>query len=116
MLELWLALAAVAMVGLFGVVAALTPSIVTAVGLTTLLLGLALALPTGLWYHVVLYRFVSARTTLPRAWWVSPSGLHRHLTPAEQRHIAPWYRLGGVGFILSLSGGLAAIAGLLLGR
>jgi len=28
--------------------------------------------------------------------------------------VRPWFRLGGIGFALSLAGGLAAMAGLLL--
>jgi hypothetical protein len=46
---------------------------------------------------------------------MSPSVLHIHLTDVERRRINLWYRLGGVGFVLSVVGGLAAIAGLLLG-
>jgi len=46
---------------------------------------------------------------------MSPSELHVHLTDAERRRIYQWYRSGGVGFVLSVVGGLAAIAGLLLG-
>ena len=103
MLEITLVLIAVAAVGLIGFVA------------TTLTLHLTAAI--GLvWYHVLLYRFVSAKIPLPRKWWLSPATLHRHLTDAEQRRIRPWYRTGGVGFVLSVVGGLTAIAGLLLER
>jgi len=35
---------------------------------------------------------------------------------AGRRRIRPWYRLGGIGFVLSVVGGLAAIAGLLMAR
>ena len=82
----------------------------------TLVLGLVVGVPTGFWYHVVLYRIVSARIAVPRRWWLSPSALHVHLTGAEQRRIWLWYRLGGIGFVLSVAGGLAAIAGLLMAR
>ncbi len=117
MLETTLVLIAVVSVGLIGFVATMfTPHLMTAIGLGTLLLGLGLGVPTGFWYHVTLYRFVSARTPLPRKWWLSPSDLHRHLTDAEQRRINLWYRIGGAGFVLSVVGGLTAIAGLLLGR
>jgi hypothetical protein len=113
MLETTLVLLAVVTVALVGLV---TPGLMTAVGLGTLLLGLVMGLPTGLWYHVILYRYVSLKVPLPRTWWLSPSELHRHLTDAEQRRIAPWYRIGGVGFVLCVLGGLAAMAGLLLAR
>jgi hypothetical protein len=117
MLEITLVLIAVVAAGLVGFLATILSShLLTAIGLSTLLLGLALGVPTGFWYHVILYRFVSTRIPLPRRWWLSPSDLHRHLTDAEQRRIKPWYRIGGVGFVLSVAGGLAAIAGLLTER
>ena len=117
MLEITLVLLAVVVVGLGGVIGSMfTPRIVTATGLGMLILGLAVGIPTGFWYHVVLYRLASAKVRLSRAWWLSPSALHRHLTDGEQRRITPWYRIGGVGFVLSVAGGLAAIAGLLMER
>ena len=64
----------------------------------------------------VLYRIVLAKIAVPRKRWLSPSDLHVHLTDAEQRRIRLWYRLGGIGFVLSVAGGLAAIAGLLMAR
>jgi hypothetical protein len=117
MLELMLVVGGVAAVGLIGfVAAALTPSLVTATGLGVLLLGLALGLPTGFWYHVILYRLVSARNPVPRTWWLSPARLHPGLTRDEERRIAPWYRIGGVGFLLAVAGGLTAIASVLAQR
>jgi len=114
-LEITLVLLAVVSVGLVGVlVTVLTPSLVTVVAMATMGLGLVVGVPTGFWYHVVLYRVVSPKVRLPRGWWMSPSALHVHLTDAEQRRINLWYRLGGVGFVLSVVGGLVAIAGLLL--
>jgi len=117
MAELALVLMGVAAMGLVALAAAtLTPELMAGIGLGTLLLGLALGLPTGLWYHVILFRFVSAKIPLPRGWWLAPSNLHGHLTAVEQRRIQPWYRIGGVGFVLCVVGGATAIAGLLLGR
>ena len=84
--------------------------------LGALLLGLAVGVPTGFWYHVMLYRLVSRKIPVPRRWWLSPSGLHVHLTDVEQRRIKPWNRLGGIGFVLSVVGGLAAIAAMLMAR
>jgi len=117
MLELALVLTAVVAVGSIGIVAALlTPGLIAEVGIGVLILGLLIGVPTGFWYHVILYRFLSARMPVPRAWWVSPSSLHHHLAEAERSRIRPWYLIGGAGFILSVVGGLVAIAGLLLGR
>jgi hypothetical protein len=113
MVEITLVLVALAAVGLFGVA---TPGLVATIGLGALFLGLALGVPTGFWYHVILYRCVSAKIPLPRRWWLSPAALHRHLAVAEARRISRWNRIGGAGFVLCLVGGVAAIAGLLLGR
>lgn len=115
MIEGALVVIAIVSVGLVGFLAAVPPaSLATAGGLGILLLGLLIGVPSGLWYHVALYRLVSARMSLPRTWWLSPSSLHRHLTDEERRQIARWYRVGGVGFVLCLAGGLAAIGSLLI--
>src|ERR1700675_2333772 len=117
MLEATLVLTAIVAVGLAVLLATvLTIPVMIMVALGALLLGLVVGVPTGFWYHVVLYRSVSARIAVPRRWWLSPSALHVHLTDAEQRRIWLWYRLGGIGFVLSVVGGLAAIAGLLMAR
>jgi hypothetical protein len=117
MLETTLVLLAVVAIGCVGLFATVfTSTLVTVLGLATLLLGLAVGVPTGFWYHVILYRSVSKKMRLPRQWWLSPSRLHRHLTGAEQRRIDPWYRIGGVGFALSVAGGLVAIIALLMAR
>jgi hypothetical protein len=116
-LETGLVLGAVAAVGLVVLLATVfTASVMIMLALGALVVGLVVGVPTGFWYHVVLYRIVSARIAVPRTWWLSPSALHVHLTDAERRRIWLWYRLGGIGFVLSVAGGLAAIAGLLMAR
>ena len=117
MFEITLVVVVLAAVGLAAFLATiLTPHLVAALGLGTLLLGLLLGVPTGFWYHVILYRCLQARIPLPRRWWVSPADLHSHLAEAERRPIRPWYRIGGVGFVLCVLGGLAAIAGVFMDR
>lgn len=117
MLETTLVLGAVAAVGLVVLLATVfTAPVMIMLAVGALLLGLVVGVPTGFLYHVVLYRIVSAKIAVPRRWWLSPSALHVHLTGAEQRRIWLWYRLGGIGFVLSVVGGLAAIAGLLMAR
>lgn len=117
MLEATLVLTAVVAVGLVVLLATvLTAPVMIMLTLGTLVLGLVVGVPTGFWYHVLLYRIVSARIAVPRKWWLSPSALHVHLTDVEHRRIRLWYRLGGIGFVLSVAGGLAAIAGLLMAR
>ena len=117
MLEATLVLAAIGAVGLVLLLAALlSPPVLIVGAIGVLFLGLVVGVPTGFWYHVVLYRIVSAKIPVPRRWWLSPSALHVHLTDPEERRIRLWYRLGGIGFMLSMVGGLAAIAALLILR
>ena len=114
MLEVAFVLAAVAAVGLLVLSATLfSLRLLALLGLATLAAGLLLGVPTGFWYHVVLYRIVAAKRRLPPRWWLSPSDLHAGLTHAEQRRIQRWYRLGGAGFVLCIVGGVVAIASLL---
>jgi hypothetical protein len=117
MLEMTLVIAALVSVGLVVLISTLlTPPVMIMLALGTLVVGLVVGVPTGFWYHVMLYRIVSRKVRVPRTWWLSPSALHVHLTDAEERRIKPWYRLGGIGFVLSVVGGLAAIAGMLMER
>jgi hypothetical protein len=113
--EIALVLATIVAVGFLGFLATiLTPRIMTTIGLVTLALGLLVGVPTGFWYHVLLYRVLSIRITLPPKWWWSPVDLHPHLTEQELARLKPWFTIGGIGFVLSVVGGLAAIAGLLV--
>lgn len=115
MAELVLVLLGLLLVGALGLLASiLTPGLLAEGGLWTLAAGLALGLPTGFWYHALLYRILVGRMKLPRRWWLSPGDLHRHLDRDDLRRIKPWYLLGAIGFLLCLGGGLAAAAGLLL--
>jgi hypothetical protein len=117
MLEAVLVFSALGSVGLILLLAMLlTPPVLVMLAIGIMVLGLVVGVPTGLWYHVVLYRLVAAKAPVPRRWWVSPAALHVHLTDAEERSIRLWYRLGGIGFVLSMVGGLGAIAVLLILR
>lgn len=115
MIEILLVLSAMLAVGIVGIVAFIvTPQLMTELGVWTLLAGLVLGLPTGLWYHIVLYRLLARKSELPAKWWLSPVELHPRLATEEISRIRPWFMLGGFGFVLSLAGGMAAIAGMLL--
>jgi hypothetical protein len=115
MLEVMLVLATLVIVGFLGFLATvLTPRLMTAIGLWTLGAGLVVGVPTGFWYHVLLYRVLSPRIALPEKWWWTPVDLHPHLTRQELARLKPWFTIGGVGFALSVAGGLAAMAGLLV--
>jgi len=115
MIEILLVLSTVVAVGALGLMTTmLTPRLMTELGFWMLMVGLMTGVPAGLWYHVVLYRALAHRMTVPPRWWITPVALHPQLAQEDLARVRPWFRLGGIGFALSLAGGLAAMAGLLL--
>jgi len=115
MLELLLVLASVVGLCVLALITVvITPQIMIELGLWVLASGLLVGIPTGLWYHVALYRQLTPRMTLPPRWWRAPVELHLLLTPQEFRRVRPWFVVGAVGFLLCCVGGVAAIAGLLV--
>lgn len=115
MLEIALVLATIVAVGILGFLTTIfTPGLMTTIGLVMLALGLLLGVPTGFWYHVLLYRILSPRIALPPKWWWAPVDLHPLLTEQELARLKPWFTIGGIGFVFSIVGGLAAMAGLLV--
>ncbi len=115
MLEIALVLATIVAVGILGFLTTIfTPDLMTTIGLVMLALGLLLGVPTGFWYHVLLYRILSPRIALPPKWWWAPVDLHPLLTEQELARLKPWFTIGGIGFVFSIVGGLAAMAGLLV--
>ncbi len=89
-----------------------TPEFMVEFGFSVLAVGLLIGLPTGCWYHVVLYRELTGGGPLPSRWWRSPVEWHGRLAPAAFRRVQPWFIGGAVGFVLCCVGGGAAIAGL----
>jgi len=73
-------------------------------GIVLSLLGLAVGVPTGLWYHVRLYRAVRARGPVPPRWWVRPDRLHAQLTEDERAGVMRPFYFGAAGFVLSVLG------------
>ena len=117
MLEISFLLAALVGIGLLGyLVTIITPHVFHNIGLVMLVVGLAEGIPTGFWYHVVLRRILAARGPLPSRWWIHPTRHHAGLTSEEHRRIRIWFVLGGIGYAVAVSGGLAAIVGLLIER
>ena len=115
MLELLLVLASlVGLCVIAFITVVLTPQIMIELGLWVLAGGLLVGIPTGLWYHVVLYKQLALRMTLPPRWWRAPVELHPLLTLQEFRRVRPWFVAGAAGFVLCCIGGLAAIAGLVV--
>ncbi len=117
MLEVLLVLMTVAVIALTGLLTVVvTPPLMVEFGLWVLAAGLLIGIPSGWWYHVVLYRTLAANRPVPSHWWRNPVDLHPLLTPNEYHRIRPWFVAGAVGFVLCVFGGVAAIAGMLVLR
>ena len=115
MFEALLVLGGLVAIGLIALITVtVTPPVMVGLGFMTLVAGLLVGVPTGAWYHVVLYRTLARRMTLPRRWWRKPVDLHPLLTPQEYQGVRPWFLIGAAGFLLCLVGGIAAIAGFLM--
>lgn len=104
MLEGWIALGLVAVLGALGGALALSPEILLIAGFWVAAAGLGLGIPTGLLYHWALRRALVTAGRLPPRWWVHPTSLHDRL-PAEARPtVMAWCTAGAAGFLVSLAG------------
>ena len=91
------------------------PVLFTEIGLWLLVLGLIEGVPTGFYYHLVLYRILGPKGKLPPRWWISPQRYHVHLDEKERWVVRRWFLLGGIGFIFSVIGGALVFLGLISG-
>lgn len=112
MIEALLVLGSLVLLGLLGFVAPLVPpggwigaGWIAAAG------GLAVGVPTGLVYHVRLARALARRGRLPPRWWLRPTALHGALEPEDRRRVLPWCTAGAAGFLATVAGCLAIVAG-----
>lgn len=78
------------------------------IGLTAV--GLVVGLPTGLMYHVRLYRVLHPRGELPAGWYWRPIQYNRRLRPAERPGVMTWCYVGGAGFAVICLGFLTMVA------
>ncbi|MSP59615.1 MAG: hypothetical protein EXR72_04595 [Myxococcales bacterium] len=78
--------------------------------------GLAVGVPAGALYHLLLYRRLRARGVLPRRWWLQPLSHHDLLASGERFAVLFWCYLGGLGFVLSIAGCLLLVIGVVQDR
>jgi hypothetical protein len=113
--ELWMVVALVLVLAAGGLAAQLLSwTLVIQLGVLGVAFGLGLGIPTSLVYHAKLARVLAARGELPPRWWLSPTRLHTRLRGAERRSVMRWFFLGGLGFVITLAGCAAVLAGALL--
>ena len=91
------------------------PGMVVA-GMSCVVLGMLIGVPTGAYYHVKLHAALAPRDELPPRWWLQPTTLHGHLRPQERRRVMPWFYAGGAGFALTILGCGAMLLGVYLSR
>ncbi len=115
MLEALLVFGGVGLLAVLGLVGpSLDPLTVLMSGAAITGFGLVAGVPTGFWYHVVLYRCLRPRGPLPPRWWVHPVGLHAELRPDERSVVMRWFVAGGIGFVFVVIGCVVVIAGVAL--
>jgi hypothetical protein len=74
----------------------------TGVGLIGL--GMVLGVPTGFWFHVLLWRVMRERGMVVPRWWLRPMSVYERLAPGDRRRVNPWLYAGGAGFVLAIAG------------
>lgn len=62
------------------------------------LIGFGFGVPTGVVYHVQLYRALAPRDALPKGWVWRPIALNDQLRPHERHTVLPWCYAGAAGF------------------
>jgi hypothetical protein len=74
--------------------------------------GFVLGVPTGVYYHVALYKRLAPRNALPERWYWSPVRFHAQLRDDERSPVLRWFYLGAAGFTLIVIGGAVMALGL----
>jgi hypothetical protein len=69
-------------------------------GIWVTVAGFIVGVPTGLFYHVRLYRLLNPRGELPRGWYWRPLRFNAHLRPEERTGVMAWCYIGGLGFAI----------------
>src|SRR5215204_5262438 len=80
MLETLIVVGLIALLAGAGWAAVLLPwTVIALAGAACAAFGFLLGVPTGFYYHVLLYRFLQPRGVLPRGWYWHPMRYHEHL-------------------------------------
>ncbi len=76
--------------------------------------GIVLGLPTGVLYHVQLYRVLKPLGKLPSGWIWRPIELNAKLGPRDRWRVLPWCYLGALGFFVIIIGFVTTVASMIL--
>ena len=83
-------------------------------GIWLTVIGFAFGVPTGVVYHVRLYRTLHPRGELPKGWYWSPIQYNRRLAPRERPTVMAWCYAGGAGFAVICLGLLTMVGGIVM--
>ena len=104
MFEFLIMLALALLVGACAALYALPWETMLVVGLVLVGAGLAIGMPMGFWYHVLLYRALAPRSQLSRRWWINPVAHHPRLTEDEREPVMRWFYISASTFSLCVAG------------
>lgn len=81
-------------------------------GAALIVIGFVVGVPTGVIYHVQLYRCLSPRGVLSKRWIWSPIENHVHLRAGDRPRVLPWCYVGAAGFVLIALGMGSIVCGM----
>lgn len=114
-IEVSVVVALVVLLVLAGTAAAtLTWQVLLVSGAAFVAVGTLVGVPTGIYYHVVLHRFLKLQGNVPSDWWLHPTRYHDRLEPWQMREMRPWFGLGAIGFGIMMLGCLIAALGVMV--
>jgi hypothetical protein len=82
------------------------------VGVFLVVLGFAVGVPAGAWYHYRLWRALKPAGL----WWLNPIPLNRELKPADRPGVLLWMRIGAVFFGVIVIGLVLTVVGVVRAR
>ena len=77
--------------------------------------GFVLGVPTGLVYHIQLFRTLNPRGELPKGWIWRPIELNKKLRPYDRFRVLFWCYLGAAGFFAIVIGLIVFVVGIISG-
>ena len=113
MLEVLLVVGVLAALGGFGALFLVAWQTLVTVGAWLVAIGALVGVPTGLLYHIGLYRALRPHGLLPDDWYWRPITLHDRLKQPERRAVLTWCYIGAVGFFVIVAGLVCVAAGTL---
>lgn len=82
-------------------------------GAWLIFVGMLVGVPTGVVYHVLLYRSLEPRGELPSGWYWSAIKFNKLLLETERDTVMPWVYVSGLFFFVVVLGLLAIGAAML---